>query len=262
MDNRPAADYHGLGKQQQSHGDQGVAEKHKRSDEQIDDDLKALKPRLDELLRLYRKPRTRDIGWWHAVGVCLNDLVPSDCRKYGLSIESIADKLKPGRDRNTKKLTVFLYRFRDFAVKYRKSDVRKLEAKIQAGEISADHVTYLLSVNQSNSKTRQTFLDEAVKHVWSANRLRRAIQDDKLEGLTKCGGRRPKPRTTINPAIAARDIVVQARRWTTCHKEYFANDGLLIAISKPNSSQLLRELEAALDGLRTVAKQAPMPGTF
>jgi len=233
-----------------------VAERRKRAVDQKDEERKALQPRLDELLRLYRKPRTRDLGWWYAVGVCVKDLLPSDRRGYGLSIESIADKLKPGRDRNTKRLTVFLYRFRDFAVKFHKADVRKLEAKIRAGQITADHITYLLSVNDANSKARQEFLDEAVKNGWSANELRRAIQDDKLEGLTKCGGRRPRPRTTTNPAIAARDIVVQARRWNTCHDQYFANDGLLIAIPKPYGPQLLRELEAALDGLRTVAKQA------
>lgn len=233
-----------------------MTEKRKRSVDQRDEQRKALQPRLDELLRLYREPRTTDLGWWHAVGVCVNDLLPSDRREYGLSIESIADKLKPGRDRNTKKLTVFLYRFRDFAMKFRKTDVRKLEARIRAGQISADHVTYLLSVNRSNSKTRQTFLDEAAKNGWSANRLRRAIQDDKRQGLSKCGGRRPQPRTTTNPAIAARDIVVQARRWSTCHDQYFGNSGLLKKLPKSNSPLLLRELEAALAGLREVAKQA------
>lgn len=186
-----------------------------------------LKPYRDKLLRLYGKQSTTDIGWWHAMGVCLDRLLPGCRNRDGASfIELIADKLEPGRNRETKRLTVMLYRCRSFATKYGAAEVRDLKAKIAAGQITTDHVTYLLSVNKSNSKTRDSLLSDAVENRWSANQLRRAIQDDR-QALSKCGGRRPEPRTTTNPAIAARDIIVQARRWSACHTEYFGRRGLL-----------------------------------
>lgn len=211
----------------------------------------------DRLLLLFRTPRRNDLIWWYDIGVCVLKIFPPEDKHYGdRFMELLANLVKPERDPAKKTIVTELYQCREFARKCDREEARQLAAKVRQKVISRQHVAYLITVDEEdNTKTRDTFLDECVWYGWSTHELQREIQDDRRPGLTRFGGRRPRARTTSNPAIAARDIVVQARAWIARHDQYFgAPDSPLRKLRRPYTDTHLKQLEAALEMLGEVAK--------
>jgi hypothetical protein len=214
-----------------------------------------LRPHRDRLVRAFRKPRKDDLRWWYEVGQSVQELFPRNDRRHGKGfMELLADMIEPGRDSTKKSLITYLYRFREFAQKCDRREVADLAAKVRNGLITTCHVTFLLTVTDKNTKTRGEFLAECLKHGWSANELKRQVQNDRI-GLTSHGGRRSKARTASNPAVAARDLVVRTRGWKACHQAYFkARSAPLRKLPKVVNKALLRQIEEASTSLDEIAK--------
>ena len=114
----------------------------------------------------------------------------------------------------------------------------------------------LLTLEKSSRKARAKLLAECVANGWSTNELKRRIQGKKKH-LSSFGGRKSHARTTSNPALAARDIIVRAMGWAECFKSYFEiPDGPLAKSPDDPSDRLRAELEKALEVLPQVARQA------
>lgn len=206
------------------------------------------------LKRLFRNPSRDDVTWWYRVGECLVGLSDASEGNYGVGlIELMADEIEPGRDPAKKSIITELYLYRDLARHLSSAEVGELAKKIEEGVIFARHVAILAGLD--DKVQRDNLLEKCVQNRLSANELRRQVQN--LRGPAGFGGRRPKPRTKSNRELAARDIVVQARRWEACFKPYFkAYRAPLASLPRVVDRDLLRELEAALDAVQQVSRLA------
>jgi hypothetical protein len=221
---------------------------------------KLLRPVKSTLLRsLWRASAEdrQDLMWWWRVGKEINALFEDDLHYSASLMELLADALQPDRNEEQKGPVTLLYQIRKFAQVYStEKQVRRLAEHCATGDISLQHVRFLLTVDSTrNSKTRDAFLKECLAKKWPANALYRRIQDDK-RAFIRFGGRRPQVRTTTNPALAARDIAVRAEAWEASLEAYFGGDTALfqsIPASRQNQ-ELVRELKAALEGLEKVGE--------
>ena len=61
----------------------------KAQPEERHDDLRR---QSDRLIRLFREPARDDLHWWHEVGTCLRQLIPTDERtgtRYGTRVRNL-----------------------------------------------------------------------------------------------------------------------------------------------------------------------------
>ena len=216
-------------------------------------DRKELRGTLRELHRLIKDKENgwADLAWWHDVGTCVARFLPKGDRCHGDNvIELLANALQPGRDLGDWKLPNVLYRARDFVGKYEsRKDAENLGRKRNADNkpLTLLHVSVLLSVK--DDAQREEFMDRCLKESWSAQQLRREIQN--TTGRKRgTGGRSPSPPKYSSAGVALRDIANMANRWTAFHKVWFV--GLRrLPVTNQNES-MLHEIENAKEGLKYV----------
>ena len=212
----------------------------------------------DELVRLFGNPRRSDIRWWRAVGTCVVKLFPAADKRRGQGfMEVLGDVAQPRRDRSQKSIITFLYWARELAQKLSREEVADLGKKVRAQQITMTHVINLLSIDDTNNtQSRAQFLRACLREKWSANRLKREIQGDRRH-LTSFGGRRSTVRTSTNPAVAAREMIVRSESWAACCRQYFLVKGAPLAKRRQRCSpRLARELVRALQEVTELADLA------
>ena len=200
-----------------------------------------------------KKERWNDLTWWHNVGTCVAQFLPKEDRHKGDNvIELLANALQPGRELKDWTLPHVLYRARDFVDKYKnRKDAEALGRKRNAKNkpLTRLHVSVLLTANDDQ---REKFLAACLKNSWSAQELRRQIQN--ATGRKGTGGRPPKPPTYSSAGVVLRDITVMANRWTAYHKVWFigwkAPRRSIRAQDQDNDT--LHEIKKAKEGLESV----------
>jgi hypothetical protein len=219
----------------------------------VQDDKKDLRGVLRELHRLIKdkKEGETDLAWWHDVGTCVAQFVPKGNRRYGDNvIELLANDLRPDRDLNDWTLPNSLYRARDFVDKYkRRKDAESLGRRRNADDkpLTRLHVSVLLTVK--DDAQRRKFLERCLKESWSAQELRRQIQN--ATGRKRgTGGRSPSPPKYSSAGVALRDIKVMADRWTAYHKAWYI--GLRRLPVTDHNETMLQEIKDAKEGLMSV----------
>ena len=172
-------------------------------------------------------------------------------------MELIADVLEPGRDPSQKSTVTRLYVYRSFAERCDKGEARALAKMVNRGELTAQHVAYLLTVEPgSNSKTRAQLLAACLKNGWGANELRRQIQSNKRHGPGSAGGRRFKARPTTNAAVAAREVIRATDILIDMLNTYFSHKGAPLQKLPKTPGDLSRDLTKLEEGLSKVLELA------
>jgi hypothetical protein len=212
----------------------------------------------DHLLALFQEPKKGDIRWQAKVGTCLLRFLPPGGKRQDIGvIPMLADLVLPGRNPAEKSILTSLFLWQSMAKRCTPAEIRDYAAKVRAGTVTSQHVAYLVSViRKANKTTRAQFLRKCISEGWSANRLRREIQNDRLQ-LVSFGGRHYQPRATSSPSLAAWEIVTRARAWMACYERYFQSHSAPLArMPRTCSPRLRRELLRALECLKDVAKSA------
>ena len=128
---------------------------------------------------------------------------------------------------------------------------KKLE-KFQ-GNLSIWHVMSLLAVDEAkgSKSTMEEMHRRCVAEDWSVDRLKREVQIDK--GVKRKSGHKPKPLRPATAGIAATDLIVAARRWTTYHQEWLkGRTSVLKRARRADNDSTLRDVEGAIRGLEEV----------
>jgi hypothetical protein len=206
---------------------------------------------FEKLLGLFQMQETTSIRWWHKVGERINKVFSIGERHP--SIEVLANELEPGRETDQKSLNTNLFLYRNFAQRFNREEVSDLAKSVKQQDLSVSHVRCLVNVDKkNNSKSWEDFRDESVAQGWSANQLKREIQEDKSE-LTRTG-RSKGPRTKSSTAVAVQQINSLAQEWLACDGQYFQkNSAPLKRIPKRASKRLQNQIEKARDQVREVA---------
>ena len=105
---------------------------------------------------------------------------------------------------------------------------------------------------KGSKSTMEEMHERCVAEGWSVDRLRREIQIDK--GVKRKSGRKPKPLRPATAAIAATDLIMAARRWTTYHIDWLTGRKSVMKRARraDYDSTLLRDVEEAIQGLKQV----------
>ena len=176
---------------------------------------------VDKLGRLIDNPEKDKLRWWLDVGHLVLLLhprpEPGAKRHYGEKTTlKLAQQFRPDDATKARSMSDMLVQARKLALRF--DDWKKLE-KFQ-GNLSIWHVMSLLAVDKAkgSKSTMEEMRQLCVVEGWSVDRLKREIQIDK--GAKMKSGHRPKPLRPATAGIAATDLIIAARRWTTYHREW------------------------------------------
>jgi hypothetical protein len=209
----------------------------------------------DDLSRLIANPEKDKLRWWFDVGHLVLLLHPEPSpgakRHYGEKTTlKIAQQFRPDDETKAKTMSDMLVQARKLALRF--DDWKKLE-EFQ-GALSIWHVMSLLAVEEAkgSKRTMEEMHDRCVAEGWSVDRLKREIQIDK--GIKRKSGRHPKPLRPATAGIAATDLIMAARRWTTYHKEWLTGRKSVLKRARQTDydSTVLRDVEEAIQGLEQV----------
>jgi hypothetical protein len=226
---------------------------------QPEKDRAELRTALAELRKLYRKPRHNDFRWLHDVGLQVVAFFPKGKRRYGDNvIELLANHLEPDREETDKALLIRLYHARNFAITCKSSKEAGMltDARNEKGDpLTALHVLALVSVKDNDQ--RAMFRKRCLKECWSGQRLRREIQNE-IGRKRSYGGRKPNPPERQSPGVALRNLSLMSRQWKRSHEVWFEkpHPGLGKIRKQDCSEAVLREMEAAIEGLEQVGRAA------
>lgn len=193
--------------------------------------------------------------WWFDVGHLVLLLhprpEPGAKRHYGEKTTwKLAQQFRPDDETKAKTMSDMLVQAHKLALRF--DDWKKLE-EFQ-GALSIWHTMSLLAVDatKGSKSTMEEMHQRCVAQGWSVEQLKHEIQNDK--GVRRKSGRHPKPLGPATAGIAATDLIVAARRWTTYHKEWLTGRKSVLKRARRTDydSTVLRDVEEAIQGLEDV----------
>jgi hypothetical protein len=208
-----------------------------------------------KLRRLIANPEKGKLRWWFDVGHLVLLLhprpEPGTKRHYGQKTTlKLAQRFRPNDATKAKSMSDMLVQARKLALCF--DDWKTLE-RFQ-GALSIWHVMSLLAVEEAkgSKSTMDEMHQRCVADEWSVERLKHEIQNDK--GVKRKSGRQPKPLGPATAGIAATDLIIAARRWTTYHKEWLTGRKSALKRTRRGgyTPSVLRDVEEAIQGLEEV----------
>ena len=209
---------------------------------------------VDSLGRLIDNPEKDKLRWWFDVGHLVLLLhprrEPGAKRHYGEKTTlKLAQQFRPDDATKARSMSDMLVQARKLAVRF--DDWKKLE-KFQ-GALSIWHVMSLLAVDRAkgSKSTMEEMHQRCVAEGWSVDCLKREVQNDK--GVKRMSGHKPEPLRPHTAGIAATDLIIAARRWTTYHEKWLTGrKSVLKRARRADYDSTLRDVEEAIRGLEEV----------
>jgi hypothetical protein len=209
---------------------------------------------VDNLGRLIDNPEKDKLRWWFDVGQLVLRLhprrEPGAKRHYGEKTTlKLAQQFRPDDATKARSMSDMLVQTRKLALRF--DNWKKLE-EFQ-GDLSIWHVMSLLAVDKAkgSKSTMEEMHQRCVAEGWSVDRLKREVQIDK--GVKRRSGHQPKPLGPDTAGIAATDLIIAARRWTTYHREWLTGrKSVLRRARRADYDSTLRDVEEAIRGLEEV----------
>ena len=104
---------------------------------------------------------------------------------------------------------------------------------------------------KGSKSTMEEMHQRCVAEGWSVDCLNREVQNDK--GVKRMSGHKPEPLRPHTAGIAATDLIIAARRWTTYHEKWLTGrKSALNRARRADYDSTLRDVEEAIRGLEEV----------
>ncbi len=165
------------------------------------------RPLVDALAGLIKEPHA-DLGWYHAIGLAVEEIIGTD---HDVSPSRWFKRLHKALGPSP---ALFQKAYRLSRLYPTKKALKALE------ELGADWTLVWFSFPVEDEAQRHELLQKAVAERWTQPEMRHAVQDRIKSNRLGAGGRPRKPFPKLSAATALHEVGNQAERWLGFHEAW------------------------------------------